>query len=269
MTEGSIVRARESKGCGRETVRVSPAHLPSPDETFDAVFAIFAAHEQRSRAGRLALFREFARILKPQGRIFVVEHLRDWRNFLAYGPGFFHFFSGKEWLRIANRAGLRLSIDFTVTPFVKVFCFKEESMNTTTLSILLQAAAIAQVAVAALNLFLVRLMKWEPDLARMSLLVREVFRVHAWFISVTLGIFGALSWRFAAEMASGADVIGKWLCLGIGIFWAIRTVLQVTYYSSSHWRGQMGRTLAHVALLVCYGGMGVVYLWAGLRGGPV
>jgi SAM-dependent methyltransferase len=124
MTEGSILRARESKGCGSETVRVNPAHLPARDESFDAVFAIFAAHEQRSSAGRLALVKEFARILKPEGRVFIVEHLRDWRNFVAYGPGFFHFFSGREWLRVANAAELRLSIDFTVTPFVKVFCFK-------------------------------------------------------------------------------------------------------------------------------------------------
>src|SRR4051794_8257225 len=140
-------------------------------------------------------------------------------------------------------------------------------MNTTTLLLLLQTAAGAQMAVAVLNLFLVRLMKWESDLARMSLLAREVFRVHAWFISVTLAIFGIVTWRFAASMANGNEPIGNWLCAGIGIFWAIRTVLQVTYYSSSHWRGQMGRTVAHVALLFCYGGMAIVYLWAGLQGG--
>ena len=133
---------------------------------------------------------------------------------------------------------------------------------TTTLLISLHCAAAAQIGVAILNLFLVRLMKWQPDLARMSLLVREVFQVHAWFISVTLLIFGTLTWRFAAEMANGGDLIAKWLCAGIGIFWAIRTVLQVTYYSSSHWRGQAGRTLAHVGLLFCYGGMSVVYFLA-------
>jgi hypothetical protein len=138
-----------------------------------------------------------------------------------------------------------------------------------TLKHLLQFAALAQIAVALLNLFLVRLMKWEPELARMSLLVREVFRVHAWFISVTLAIFGVVTWRFAPDMANGVEATGKWLCAGIGIFWAIRTVLQVTYYSSSHWRGQMGRTVAHVALLLCYGGMAAVYLWAGLKGGGV
>jgi hypothetical protein len=132
---------------------------------------------------------------------------------------------------------------------------------------LLQVFAIGQLAVAVLNLFLVRLMKWESDLERMPLLMREVFRVHAWFISVTLGIFGVITLRFAGEMANGTNPIGTWLCLGIGIFWAIRTVLQVFYYSSSHWKGQPGRTAAHFILLLCYGSMAIVYLIVGLNGG--
>ena len=135
-----------------------------------------------------------------------------------------------------------------------------------TLTHLLQLAAVAQVAVAMLNLFLVRIMKWENDLGRMPLLVREVFQVHAWFISVTLAIFGTLTWRFAGDMAGAGNPLAKWLCAGIGIFWAIRTILQVTYYSSSHWRGQLGRTATHFLLLLCYGGMSFVYLYTALGG---
>ena len=140
-------------------------------------------------------------------------------------------------------------------------------MNTNLIQLLLQSVAAGQIAVAILNLFLVRLMKWEAEVARMPLLVREVFQVHAWFISVSLAIFGTLTWRFAVEMATGSNAIGQWLCVGLGIFWAIRTVLQVTYYSSSHWRGQPGRMVIHFLLLFAYGGMALLYLWAGLRGG--
>src|SRR6266446_10426613 len=117
----------------------------------------------------------------------------------------------------------------------------------------LQLAAILQLGIAVLNLFLVRLLKWKEEVARMPLLLREVFQVHAWFISVTLTIFAAMTWRFAAEMAGHANPTCQWLAAGIGLFWATRIVLQVTYYSSSHWRGQTGRTLAHLALLIVYG----------------
>ena len=135
-------------------------------------------------------------------------------------------------------------------------------MKSTPLFIFLQAAAALQLGVALLNLLLVPLLKWKQDLARTPLLLREVFQVHAWFISVTLTIFGLLTWRFVGELAAHANQIGIWLAAGIGIFWAIRTVLQVTYYSSSHWRGQPGRTAIHIVLLFVYGGMAAIYLWA-------
>jgi hypothetical protein len=136
------------------------------------------------------------------------------------------------------------------------------------LSIFLQTAAALQLAVALLNLFLVPLLKWKEDLARAPLLLREVFHVHAWFISVTLTIFGLMTWRFATDLASHTNAIASWLAAGIAIFWAIRTVLQVTYYSSSHWRGQFGRTVIHIILLFIYGGMAAIYLWAAFGSSP-
>jgi hypothetical protein len=132
------------------------------------------------------------------------------------------------------------------------------------LPLLLQCAAELQLAIALLNLFLVPLLNWQHDLARMPLLLREVFQVHAWFISITLTMFASMTWRFAAEMAGGANPVCQWLATGIGLFWGIRTVLQVAYYSSSHWRGHPGRTVAHVALLILYGGFASIYLWTAL-----
>jgi hypothetical protein len=70
------------------------AHLESalvPAGACDTVFVLFAAHEIRDRVRRVTFFRELARVLSPNGQILVAEHLRDWRNFLAFGPGFLHF----------------------------------------------------------------------------------------------------------------------------------------------------------------------------------
>jgi uncharacterized membrane protein YqjE len=130
---------------------------------------------------------------------------------------------------------------------------------------LLQSAAGLQLAIAILNLFLVRLLGWQADLRQMPLLLREVFQVHAWFISVTLAIFAGMTFRFAAEMAGGSVAACRWLAGAIGCFWTIRTALQVTYYSSSHWRGNTRRTIAHAALLLLYGGFAGLYLYASFR----
>jgi len=128
-----------------------------------------------------------------------------------------------------------------------------------TLSSILRIAAAAQIAIALLNLFLVRLLDWKADLDRMPLLLREVFHVHCWFISITLAIFGIITFQFADAMAASNNEVCRWLTAGIGIFWATRTVLQVTYYSSSHWRGRPVRTVMHVALLAMYGGLALLY----------
>ncbi len=130
---------------------------------------------------------------------------------------------------------------------------------------LLKIAAITQLGIAILNLFLVRILKWKPDLDRSPLLIREAFYVHSWFISLTLIIFAVMTWKFAPEIASGTNSVCTWLAGFIGVFWLFRTFLQVCYYSSSHWRGRVDRTLIHIACLIVYGGMALVYFIAALK----
>jgi len=128
------------------------------------------------------------------------------------------------------------------------------------LDLSLRAAALTQLAVAILNLFLVRIMKWKPDLDRAPLLVREVFRIHIVFISITLSIFAVLTWRFAHEIASAASPLAIWFAVAIGLFWLARSAMQWLHYSASHWRGDALRTVIHWALFLGYGAMATVYL---------
>lgn len=126
----------------------------------------------------------------------------------------------------------------------------------------LRVAAVAQLSVALLNLALIRIMKWKPDLERMPLLIREVFRVHCYFISITLAIFGVITWRFAPEIAAATPGLAVWLAVGIGAFWFIRSAMQWLHYSPSHWRGNPGRTVIHFLLFFGYGALAAVYLAA-------
>ena len=139
------------------------------------------------------------------------------------------------------------------------------NLDTSNLQLLLKLAAVIQAAVALVNLGLVRLLNWKVDLERQPLLLRQVFMVHLWFISFTVGVFAVLTWRFAVEMANGSNPAATWLAAAIGLFWGVRSVMQVTYYSASHWQGQPGRTVVHIAVLLAYGGMAVIYLMAAAR----
>lgn len=138
-------------------------------------------------------------------------------------------------------------------------------MTATQLERLLELAAAGQLVVAAVNLGLVRLLRWRAELERLPLLMRQVFQVHVWFISLTLIIFALLTWRFAAQMAAGTNAVCTWLAAAVGMFWGVRTLIQVAYYSPSHWRGKLDRTMIHVLLFVLYGGIATVYLTAAFR----
>jgi SAM-dependent methyltransferase len=124
MTEASIRQARKAS---RAAIPATPAHydaLPFEDATVDAVFVIFAAHELRRQAQRVKFFSEIARVLTPGAECLVVEHARDGWNFLAFGPGFLHFFSQRVWRRAAHQAGLALQNEFGLTQFVHAFVFR-------------------------------------------------------------------------------------------------------------------------------------------------
>jgi len=119
MTEPSIHRARRALPPLPGTLAAAPEKLPVEEGTADAVLLLLAAHELRDSSDREALFRELHRVLKPQGRIVLVEHARDSWNFLAFGPGFLHFLPCGEWLRLARLAKLRTIHAGRVTPFVR------------------------------------------------------------------------------------------------------------------------------------------------------
>ena len=115
----SLRRARAL--AGQSATPSALDQLPLADGSIDLGLVIFAAHEIRHDATRVAFFRELARIIGPAGRVLVVEHLRDGWNLLAYGPGSFHFLSRRTWLQTFAQAGLRVAQETSLTPWVRRF----------------------------------------------------------------------------------------------------------------------------------------------------
>jgi SAM-dependent methyltransferase len=124
MTEPSIARARRLAHNAVVPEHVDFHHLPVATGTIDVATLLLSAHELRSENARSALFTELRRVLGPGGRVIVAEHLRDWANFLAFGPGCLHFHSRRTWALCFSRHRFDIHREFSITPFVRVFVLR-------------------------------------------------------------------------------------------------------------------------------------------------
>jgi SAM-dependent methyltransferase len=120
-TEPAIVRARKVSQTYPNTQQIKSNDIPVSDKTADIIFLLSAAHEIRSHEEKVQFLKECHRLCKTDGKIIMVEHLRDFPNFLAFSVGFTHFFSRSTWKNAFKRAGFSSFHERKFTPFMSVF----------------------------------------------------------------------------------------------------------------------------------------------------
>lgn len=107
-TEASIRRARARNPAQVQTTCIDSGHIPVGANTYDMICLVFSAHEIRDDAERIAFFKELRLVAKPKASIYVVEHLRDWRNALVYSIGCLHFHSDTTWKETFAESGWQI-----------------------------------------------------------------------------------------------------------------------------------------------------------------
>ena len=128
----------------------------------------------------------------------------------------------------------------------------------------LRIAGALLLLLAAAHVFFPKQLGWKEDLAKLTLLNRQVFLVHVGFIMLILILFGVLALGFAADLVApsrlAAAVLG-----GLTLFWGLRLITQQFIYDRSLWRGNRRNTVLHVlaTLLWCY--LTVVFGWGWWR----
>jgi hypothetical protein len=90
-----------------------------------------------------------------------------------------------------------------------------------------------------------RYFKWEEELAQVSVLTRQVFLVHCFFISLSLVLMGACS-LFYTNALLGSGTLSRVVLTGFVVFWLIRLAFQFFVYDSAIWRGRRFYTVMHV-----------------------
>ena len=120
-TESAIIRARKVSLIYPNTQSISSGVIPLNDRSIDIVFLLSAVHEIRSHEEKVRFLKECHRICKPNGKVIMVEHLRDFPNFIAFSVGFTHFFSHSVWKNAFKSAGFASFEETKFTPFMSIF----------------------------------------------------------------------------------------------------------------------------------------------------
>ena len=123
-TEPAIIRARKVSMVYPNTQQMKSNSMEMSDHSVDLIFLLSAVHEIRSNDEKIQFLKECHRVCKPNGKIIMVEHLRDFPNFLAFSIGFTHFFSKKIWKNAFKNSGFTTFEEVKFTPFMSIFICK-------------------------------------------------------------------------------------------------------------------------------------------------
>lgn len=121
------------------------------------------------------------------------------------------------------------------------------------LEIHLRIAGALLIALAAIHIFFPKKFHWAEELPRLSLLNRQMFIVHCFFIALAVGLMGALA-LFLADALLAPSRLATAVLAGLTFFWAVRLVVQHLVYDRRLWRGNRFNTAVHVGFTCfwCY-----------------
>jgi hypothetical protein len=115
----------------------------------------------------------------------------------------------------------------------------------------LKVVGVLLVTLALANTQLGRYFKWKKELGQVSLLTRQIFKVHGFFIALVVGMMGVCSLFYTdALLASGA--LSRIVLAGLVVFWISRLAIQFFVYDPAIWRGRRFYTVMHVVFSILW-----------------
>jgi hypothetical protein len=114
------------------------------------------------------------------------------------------------------------------------------------------------IVLALSHVFFPRYFNWKQELAKLSLVNRQIMVVHSFFIALMVLLIGLLCLTSAHELIT--TPLGKRVSLGLGIFWGARLLIQFAGYSSKLWKGRLFETCVHIVFTIFWTYISVVFI---------
>jgi len=113
----------------------------------------------------------------------------------------------------------------------------------------LQIAGVLLLLLSAAHGGFSRYFGWKQELGKLTLLTRQIFLVHSFFIALVVALMGGLS-LFCADALLTPGPLSRAVLAGIFVFWLFRLVFQWFVYDAAIWRGRPFYTFMHCSFSV-------------------
>lgn len=128
----------------------------------------------------------------------------------------------------------------------------------------LRIAGLLLLLLAAVHPLFPRELGWKEDLAKLTLINRQIFLVHVGFIALMLVLMGCLALFLAGDLVAPSR-LARAVLGGLALFWGLRLLTQQLIYDRSHWRGHRRNTAIHLALTLLWLYLTAVFGWGWWR----
>lgn len=130
--------------------------------------------------------------------------------------------------------------------------------------LMLKLASLTYLGLIAAGLLMPRVTGLWKEAERLSPFGRGLFRTYYAFIGLCLVSFGAGSWIYAAELASGTP-LARALCWFLTAFWLIRLMAAVWVLDVRPYLTNTGWRIGYHATNVVFSLLPLLYAWLALR----
>ena len=121
----------------------------------------------------------------------------------------------------------------------------------------LEIIGLLLMVLALVHIIFPKYFNWKEDLKPLSLMNRQMMKVHTFFIALVVFLMGALC--FSSATALIETPLGKTISAGLAIFWITRLLFQFFVYSPKLWRGKTFETIVHIVFSCLWIYLSVVF----------
>ena len=119
-------------------------------------------------------------------------------------------------------------------------------------------SVVLLIALALIHIVFPKYFKWNKELKSLSLINRQMMKVHAFFIALTIFLMGLLCLTSSSELIETS--LGKKVSLGLGIFWTFRLFIQLFGYSADLWKRKTFETFIHIIFSLLWAYLSIIFL---------